>query len=248
VESALELSGYNNGNKSADEDPLRMLSVDDVFIPRADIIAFDQTTPIQQIIDHFLNDGHSFYPIYEETLDEVAGYVDSTVIMRTMLADRTVIPKAVLKQPIFIVATTRLTDLLLEMRQKKTYLAIVIDEYGGVDGLVTLHDVLESVVTDIAKGGDEGQNNIIAQDDGGYLINARTTIEEFSQYFDIELKFDEDDQEKIDTVAGWLVYNTGYLPDEGEVIKIDGYAIFIKEATPRQLIWLKINNIHKREN
>ena len=118
----------------------------------------------------------------------------------------------------------------------------------GVDGLVTLHDVLESVVTDIAKGGDEGQNNIIAQDDGGYLINARTTIEEFSQYFDIELKFDEDDQEKIDTVAGWLVYNTGYLPDEGEVIKIDGYAIFIKEATPRQLIWLKINNIHKREN
>ena len=102
-----------------DENPLSTLIVDDIVIPRADIVAFDKATTTEKIVHHFLSDGHSFYPIYEQTLDEIVGYVDSHAIVRTITEGRKTFTKDILKQPIFIVATTRLVDLLIEMRHKK---------------------------------------------------------------------------------------------------------------------------------
>ncbi len=224
------------------------LRVDDVMVPRADIVAVEEKTPLPQLIADFRAAQHSRLPVYRETLDDPLGLVHIKDIFALLepQADGSLkcpdVPIAKVKRELlFVPPSMPAHELLLKMQTTHIHLALVIDEYGGTDGLVSIEDLIEEIVGDIDDEHDvEEAPQLKVRDDGGYDADARLDLEDFKEQTGIDLA-PEDGDEEIDTLGGLAVSLVGRVPQRGEIIQHpSGFDFEIVEADPRRVKKLRL--------
>ena len=197
---------------------LRGTTVDDVMIPRADIIAMPVDVTLDQAVEQIRREGHSRMPVFREQLDEIVGMVHIKDVFSYVGRPDEFQLEAVLRRPLLVAPQLPVLDLLLQMRQARVHLALVVDEYGGIDGLVTIEDLVEEIVGDIADEHDEVQGPMITErPDGALDIDARLSVEAFEVRMGSVLTEDERGAD-IDTVGGLVFTLAGRVPARGEVV------------------------------
>ena len=227
---------------------LRHLTTYDVMVPRADIVAVDITTPIEDLIEVMSRAGHSRLPVFRETLDDVVGIVHIKDLLEHVKEQKAFNLADIVRKVLIVAPSMRVLDLLLEMRLSRVHLALVVDEFGGIDGLLTTEDLLEEIVGEIEDEHDvEEGPKLVERPDGLLAADARATVEEFEELVGPVLS-DEERDEDIDTLGGLVFYLAGRVPTRGELIvhPSSGVCFEILEADPRRVKRLRIRELPER--
>jgi magnesium and cobalt transporter len=215
---------------------LREITADDVMVPRPDIIAMRAEVTLEEAIGQIRREGHSRMPVYRDHLDNLLGMVHIKDVFAFTGAAETFSIEKILRKPLMVAPQIGVLDLLLQMRQTRTHLALVVDEYGGIDGLVTIEDLVETIVGDISDEHDEIEGPMLVErPDGALDINARLPVEEFEEKLGAILSDDERAAD-IETVGG-LVFNlAGRVPTKGEIVPHpSGIEFLVLEADARRI-------------
>ncbi len=221
---------------------LRDKTAYDVMVPRADILAMPEDLTLEQTIRLIQREGHSRFPIYRQNLDDIVGMVHIKDVFAAVGRDPAGFSlAAILRRPLFVVPTVPVLDLLLQMRAARIHMALVVDEYGGIDGLVTIEDLVETIVGDIADEHDEvAVATMQDRPDGTVELDARTTVEAFEARFGTVLT-DEERAADIDTVGGLIFTLAGRVPARGELISHpSGLEFRVLDADPRRIRRLRV--------
>jgi len=215
---------------------LRGTTADDVMVPRADIIAMPVDVSLEQALDEFRREGHSRVPVFREQLDDVVGMVHVKDVMAYVGRADAFRLEAIIRTPLMVSPQVPVLDLLLQMRQARTHLALVVDEYGGIDGLVTIEDLVETITGDIADEHDEVDAPMVTERPDGTLdLDARLSVEDFETRFGPVLT-EEQRHADIDTVGGLVFTLAGRVPARGEVITHhSGMEFRVLDADPRRI-------------
>lgn len=226
---------------------LRDLTVVDVMVPRADIIAVDAAVGIDELIEKFKTENHSRLPVYRDSLDDCIGMVHIRDVLGQRFGedarDLQFRLSDLVRPVLFVAPSMRVLDLLLEMRVKRTHMALVVDEYGGIDGLLTIEDLVEEIVGEIQdEHDDEPEPQMVERPDGAVLADARVELDEFEDRFG-EI-FTEEEKEDSDTLGGLVFSLAGRVPVRGELVKHDSGLIFeVVDGDPRRVRRLRIRNL-----
>jgi magnesium and cobalt transporter len=197
---------------------LRETTADDVMVPRADIVAMRADLTLEQTIEQIRGDGHSRLPVYREQLDDIIGMVHVKDVFAYVGRPEAFSLEAILRKPLMVAPRIRVLDLMLQMRQQRMHMALVVDEYGGIDGLVTIEDLVETITGEIDdEHDDETAPMVTERPDGALDLNARLPVEDFEKRMGPVLSEDERDAD-IDTVGGLVFTLAGRVPAKGEVI------------------------------
>jgi len=223
------------------------LKVSDVMLPRADIVAVEEMTPLDGLVAVFRDAQHSRLPVYRETLDDPIGLVHIKDVLPLVEEKGGAAPPwrdmplpKIKRDLLFVPPSMPVVDLLLKMQTARTHLALVIDEYGGTDGLVSIEDLIEEIVGDIADEHDVDEPHVRRLDGGAYSADARISLEDFAQETGITLRT-EDMPDEIDTLGGLVASVVGRVPLRGEIISLpSGYEFEVLEADPRRVRRLRI--------
>lgn len=212
------------------------LKVRDVMLPRSQIVTLEEDDSLAKVLPIIIETAHSRYPVMDENKDKITGILLAKDILSYLGSIETTQVSDIARGCNFVPEGKRLDILLKEFRANRQHMAIVVDEYGGVAGLITIEDILEQIVGDIEdEYDDEGiESHIKPLDDHHYLVNALTPVTEINQYFDMAL-----DEEEFDTIGGVIAQNMGRIPQAGETCELDQCEVTIQEATPRKICWLK---------
>ena len=222
------------------------LSVEDVSIPKADIVAVSESITKDELFDTFKNTALTRLPVYENTLDNPLGFVHfKDFILKSNSNDdgSPFLVKNILRNLLFVPPSMSLGVLLAKMQAERTHMALVIDEYGGVDGLVTIEDLIEQVVGDIEDEHDEAnQKDWLVEKPGQYLAIAKTSLREFKEETGLDLTNESSiDAEEIDTFGGLVFMLAGRVPVRGEIVPHPhGMEFEIVEADPRRVKKLRL--------
>jgi len=219
---------------------LRNLTIYDVMVPRADIVAIPISAPLKEVIAVATREGHSRLPIYTETLDDAQGMVHIKDVVGWRGRDAEFKLKEVQRKLLFVAPSMRVLELLLEMRVKRSHMALVVDEFGGVDGLVTIEDLVEEIVGEIDDEHDnDDEPKMEHRRDGSWVADARIELETFEER--IGQTFSNEDHEDIDTLGGLVFSIAGRVPIRGEIItQPDGTEFEILDADPRRIHRIRI--------
>jgi magnesium and cobalt transporter len=231
-----------------DSDALMMLEgvlnvsemhVRDIMIPRSQMDVIDISKKIEEFIPFVIQTSHSRFPVIEENVNNVIGILLAKDLLRFTSGDEFEV-RDNLRPAIFVPESKRLNVLLKDFRTNRNHIAIVVDEYGGVAGMVTIEDVLEQIVGDIEDefDYDETEDNIIQDQDRQFRVKASTEISDFNNYFATEYS-----DEEFTTIGGLVTQKFGYLPQRNEKVSFDGFDIEILRADSRQIhsILIRIN-------
>jgi CBS domain containing-hemolysin-like protein len=220
---------------------LRGRTAVDVMVPRADIMAMPEEFTLDQAVRLIQRDGHSRYPVYRGQLDDVVGMVHIKDVFAAIGREAPFDMKAILRRPLFVVPSVPVLDLLLQMRQARIHMALVVDEYGGIDGLVTIEDLVETIVGDISDEHDEpGPPQMVERPDGTIELDARTPVEVFEAKLGPVLT-EEERATDIDTVGGLVFTLAGRVPARGELVShASGLEFRVLEADPRRIRRLRV--------
>jgi CBS domain containing-hemolysin-like protein len=224
---------------------LRHLSADDVMVPRADIISVDIDTNIDELAEIMSRAAHSRLPVYRENLDDVIGIVHIKDVIKHAAAGRSFDLSKILRTVLIVAPSMRALDLLLEMRLSRVHMALVVDEFGGIDGLITIEDLVEEIVGEIEDEHDVAEGpRLIEQPDGSLIADARATIEEFEELLGPVLA-EEEREEDVDTLGGLVSYLADRVPTRGELIVHgpSGVSFEVMEADPRRVKRLRVRNL-----
>lgn len=213
----------------------------DIMVPRADIMAMPEDYSLDQAVALIQKDGHSRYPVYRESLDEVAGMVHIKDVFAAIGRPGPFDLKSILRKPLFVVPSIPVLDLLLQMRQSRVHMALVVDEYGGIDGLITIEDLVETIVGDISDEHDEdAAPHMTERPDGTLDLDARTPIAAFEAKLG-QVLTDEERAADIDTVGGLVFTLAGRVPAKGELVSHpSGLEFRILDADPRRIRRLRV--------
>jgi hemolysin (HlyC) family protein len=197
---------------------LRETTADDVMVPRADIVAMRSDLTLEQAIEQIRGDGHSRLPVYREQLDDIVGMVHVKDVFAYVGRPDAFSLEAILRKPLMVAPRIRVLDLMLQMRQQRVHMALVVDEYGGIDGLVTIEDLVETITGEIDDEHDDEESPMVTErPDGALDLNARLSVADFEKRMGPILSEDERDAD-IDTVGGLVFTLAGRVPAKGEVI------------------------------
>ena len=209
------------------------MQVRDIMIPRSHMVVLEEQNSYEEMLPVTINSGHSRFPVIGDNRDNITGILLAKDLLRYCDEEsrKQFDIKDVIRAPTFVPESKRLNVLLKDFRSSRSHMAIVIDEYGGVAGLVTIEDVLEQIVGDIDDEHDvEDIGNVRRLGVSRYSVKALTPISEFNEFF--ESGFDEDD---VDTLGGMLMKTLGHLPKRGESIMIDRFLFKIMSADSRRI-------------
>jgi magnesium and cobalt transporter len=212
---------------------ISQMCVSEIMLPRSEMVVVHKDASYEEILPIAIKSGHSRFPVIGENKDEVIGILLAKDLLIHPLEDENerFTLKDILRPAVFVPENKPLGILLNEFRKNRNHVAMVVDEYGGVTGLVSIEDVLEQIVGDIEDEHDVDKDIFIRQHkDTTYSIKATTPIEEFNQYFNTQLKDDE-----FDTIGGLVLKGFGHLPKRGETIKIEGIPFKILRANKRRI-------------
>ena len=220
---------------------LRGITADDVMVPRADIVAMRLDVTLDQAVALFRQEGHSRLPVYREQLDDVVGMVHIKDVFAYVGRPEAFKLESILRRPLLVAPQIPVLDLLLQMRQARIHLALVVDEYGGIDGLVTIEDLVETIVGDISDEHDEiAGPMVIERGDGALDIDARLPVEDFEARVGAVLTEDEREAD-IDTLGGLVFTLAGRVPARGEVLSHpSGWEFRVLEADARRIRRLRV--------
>ena len=240
------------------------LTVEDVMVPRADIVAVDDSVSIEELMRVFRDAEHSRLPVYHETLDDPRGMIHIRDLMSWITEqangdDKLGLGKVDLKRSIgsikiareliYVPASMSVLDLLLKMQSMQLHLALVVDEYGGTDGLVSIEDLVEEIVGEIADEHDVEDEPFIHVDPRlGLVCDARTPVEDLEEHLKIDLLSDKD-EEDVDTLGGVVFSITGRIPARGELVPHpSGIEFEVLDADPRRIKRLRIHGPKDRQD
>jgi CBS domain containing-hemolysin-like protein len=253
---------------------LRERRVGDVMVPRADIVAVQQDIKIGELVRVFEGAAHSRLVVYDDTLDDPVGMVHIRDLIGYMTTQAAVDPEKnakrkkplpagldlkaidlamplsaakIVREILFVPPSARVIDLLARMQAKQIHLALVVDEYGGTDGIVSIEDIVEQIVGDIADEHDEDEAvDVVRQPDGSYIADARAKLEDVVAIVGHEFDLGEA-AEEVDTLGGYLVTRAGRLPLRGEIIPgPDLFEFEVLDADPRRVKRVRINRLKER--
>ncbi|CAM8363134.1 CBS domain-containing protein [Candidatus Methylopumilus universalis] len=207
------------------------MQVRDIMIPRSQMDVIDISHPPEKFIPFVIETAHSRFPVIEDDKNDVIGILLAKDLLKYYAGDDFEI-RDMLRPTVFIPESKRLNVLLKEFRGSRNHIAIVVDEYGGVSGMVTIEDVLEQIVGEIEDefDFDETEDNIIQDKNGHYRVKASTEIEDFNDYFNVSFS-----NEEFSTIGGLIIHAFGHLPKRDEKITFEGFKITILRADSRKL-------------
>ncbi len=214
------------------------LQAREIMIPRSQIVAVQINDSPEELLAKVVESGHSRFPVIGESLDDIKGILLAKDLLRlTLDKDQPFLLEQVLRPANIIPESKRVNVLLREFREKRYHMALVIDEYGGISGLLTIEDILEEIVGDIEDETDEDVNDefIKKVSDTDYIVKALTPIEDFNEHFNAALSEDE-----FDTIGGILMQAFGHLPKRNEVVTIDDFVFRVLYADNRQIHLLRL--------
>jgi len=205
--------------------------VREVMVPRPDLVAAPMNSSMRQVLDLVLRHGFSRIPVYRNTLDDIEGVVYAKDLLRHLHAGKeNVSLDTIMREPFFVPETKKIDDLLREMQLRRVHIALVTDEYGSVAGLVTIEDLLEELVGEIADEYDREEPQIEPVDDNTYRVNGRLSIDELNELLDAKLPHDE-----WDTVAGLMYGLLGAVPTQGETVTYDNISFMAEKVQGRRI-------------
>src|SRR3954468_14715380 len=219
-------------------------SAGDVMVPRVDIVALDIDQPFSEVVKCMVEHGHSRVPVYRETLDDVIGFVHVKDVLAPVADRRPVKLTRLLRKVLFVAPSVPILDLLVQMRQARTHMAMVVDEFGGIDGLATIEDVIEEIVGEIEDEHDvPDAPSLIERPDGSVIADARLPIEALEEHHGTRLR-PAGDEEAVDTLGGLVFTLAGRVPKRGEVITHpDGIEFEVLDADPRRVKRLRVRGL-----
>jgi magnesium and cobalt transporter len=219
---------------------LRDKTVRDVMVPRVDIIGIAADTPLDAVVRLIQAEAHSRYPVYRETLDDVIGMIHIKDVLAYWGTSKKFNLRDILRRVVFVAPTLPVLDMLLDMRRSRTHMALVVDEFGGSDGLLTIEDLVEEIVGEIEDEHDVAQTPTLSRRGDGTLdVNGRTPVGLLEQ--EIGNVLSEDERREIDTVGGLIFSLLGRIPERGEVVRHpSGVEFEILDVDPRRIRRLRV--------
>ena len=217
----------------------------EIMVPRMDVLALDVNTTIREARQEFISAGHSRVPVYDDTIDNVIGLLYAKDLLAVVDGDDTILNQRHLVRPAYFVPEAKKVDeLLTEMQSRGVHMALVVDEYGGVAGVVTLEDIVEEIVGEIRDEYDQGEVQLYERlPEGGYLIQGRATIDEFNEITGLDLS-----DEYADTLGGYIYGQLGRVPQPGEVVRNDNFDFTVEEVVARRILKVKVQKIPEPES
>lgn len=195
----------------------------EVMIPRTHIVAVPHDCSREQVLTTIIQSGHSRIPVYKGNLDHIVGIIYAKDLLPLWLNNEERFDAQELaRSPYFVPETVRIKDLLNELRNKKSHLAVIVDEYGGTSGIVTIEDIIEEIIGEIQDEYDAEEDFFIPQEDGTVLVNAWANLDDFEEYFKVQLP-----RGGYDTLGGFIIHLLGKVPPKGEQITFGGLAMEI---------------------
>ncbi len=207
----------------------------EVMIPRIDIVALPATATFEQAIDTFVEEGHSRVPVYDESVDEVLGILyakDLLQYLKSSAAPRPAI-RSILRTPVFAPESMTIDDLLHDFQRKKVHIAIVLDEYGGTAGLVSIEDLLEEIVGEIQDEYDVEEEMIVRLSADEIRIDGRVAVDELAELFDTSIELEDEDE--YDTIGGLVFHRIGRVPVPGDQVEVDGLRLTVESTDGRRV-------------
>ena len=210
----------------------------EIMTPAAEIVSFDEASPVSELIDIVIDNGLTRIPVYRENIDNIVGIAYAKDLLSIFpKTDKSIKVKQIMRPPIFVPYTTHLSELFRKLQKEKTHLAIIVDEYGGVAGMVTIEDLLEEIVGEIEDEYDLKKEKIISLKNKSFLIDADTDVDEVNEK--IGTHFPEK-TEAFESMGGFIIHFLGRIPQKGEMINYQGLKISTIEADERHIEKVKI--------
>ena len=209
--------------------------VHEVMVPRIAMISLPAGATLDEAVDTLIDEGHSRIPVYEETIDEIVGILyakDLLPFLKGSAAERPGL-RSILRTPVFVPESMSVDDLLHEFQRRKVHIAIVLDEYGGTAGLVTIEDLLEEIVGEIQDEYDEEEPLIVRLSDDEARIDGRADVDDLAELFDVDLGLEDDDE--YDTVGGLIYHRIGGVPKPGDQVVVDGLTLTVETTDGRRV-------------
>jgi magnesium and cobalt exporter, CNNM family len=209
--------------------------IHEVMIPRIDMVSLPADATLEEVIDKVIDEGHSRIPVYEESIDEIVGILYAKDLLPFLKPSTGPRPglRSLLRTPVFVPESMSVDDLLHEFQRRKVHIAIVLDEYGGTAGLVTIEDLLEEIVGEIQDEYDEEEPLIVRLSDDEARIDGRADVDDLSELFDKDLGLEDGDE--YDTVGGLIYHRIGGVPKPGDQVVVDGLTLTVETTDGRRV-------------
>ena len=218
------------------------MQVRDIMIPRSQMVVVDWNSELESFLPHLIESTHSRFPVIGENKDEVYGILLAKDLLPYLSSDRssTLNMRDLLRPAVFIPESKRLNVLLTEFRTSHNHMAIVVDEYGGVAGLITIEDVLEQIVGEIEDEHDieSDVSDIVALDSGAFNVRALTPVDDFNEHFESHFS-----DEEFVTIGGVVMNGFGRMPKEGDSIELSQFKFTIIAANSRRIYMIQVERI-----
>lgn len=211
----------------------------EIMVPRNHMIAIDIDDPREKIFQFVTEEGYSRLPVYKETIDNIIGVIYTKDLISAAEHRELITLQDIIRPAYFVNATKQIGHLMKDMQRKKVHMAIVIDEFGGVEGLITMEDILEEIVGEIQDEYDNETQEVVSDKSGVYLINPIISIEDFNKKFKVNIPEDTDYQ----TISGFLQKVTGHIPDIYERIDYRGLSFIITQKSGNRIMQIRVQKI-----
>ncbi|HEY7599675.1 MAG TPA: hemolysin family protein, partial [Candidatus Limnocylindrales bacterium] len=207
--------------------------VHEVMVPRIDMVAAPSTAPLDELVELIVREGHSRIPVFEETVDNIIGILYAKDLLPHLA--RGVSPKlaSILRTPLFVPESISVDDLLHSFQRRKVHLAIVLDEYGGTAGLVTIEDLIEEIVGEIQDEYDVEEPMIVPLSENEARFDGRASVDDLGEHFGLELS--SEDSEHYDTVGGLVYHELAGVPTVGDTVEVDGLTLTVESTDGRRV-------------
>jgi len=218
--------------------------VKNIMVPRTKIYGIDINADREELLDMIINEGYSRMPVYDDTIDKIVGIVHAKDVLPLLVRHQDIILKDIIRKPYFIPETKKINDLMAELQQKRIQIAIVLDEFGGTAGMVTLEDIVEELVGEIQDEYDEERPIVEVVNSREFIVNALASIYDVNTHLPHDLPEDGD----YDTVSGWLGDIFGKIPDVGEQKESNGYNITVLKKSDQNIESVKLELLINEED
>ena len=207
--------------------------IHEVMVPRIDIKAVPASVPLDELVDTIVREGHSRIPVYEESIDNVIGILYAKDLLPYLAKGDTPSITSILRTPLFVPESISVDDLLHSFQRRKVHIAIVLDEYGGTAGLVTIEDLIEEIVGEIQDEYDVEEPMIVPLSESEARFDGRASVDDLAEHFGIPL--DGADREQYDTVGGLVYHEIGGVPNVGDMVEVDGLTLTVESTDGRRV-------------
>lgn len=203
----------------------------EIMIPRTHIVCLPRDADKERTLTTIIESGHSRIPVYNDTVDQVVGILYAKDLLPLWLKNvESFTLDEICREPFFVPETNRIKDLLADLRNRKSHLAVIVDEYGGVSGIVTIEDIVEEIIGDISDEHDVEEVLFLPQEDGSVVVHAMASVDEFEEYFDVTVP-----RAGYDTLGGFIIHVMGKVPARGEETTYEGLRIQVAGCDPKRI-------------